>query len=121
LSEVVPLHPIPNWIVKRLSADNSCGATCREDRSGPGTLRKIFFLIADNISIRTLCSSDIFESKIQKECGATCREKEVDAGIKQLTLRELFYSKKSFAYWEKVLRSSFFYSKIMIYWRPIGR
>ena len=61
------------------------------------------FLIADNISIRTLCSSDIFESKIQKECGATCREKEVDASISSssLPLRAIFvFHKKKTAHFD---------------------
>jgi hypothetical protein len=35
-----PPFSIPNKEVKRISADDSCGATHRENKSGPGLERK---------------------------------------------------------------------------------
>jgi hypothetical protein len=42
LSDVVPPHPIPNWEVKRVSANNTCFARFREDRSRLGNYGAVF-------------------------------------------------------------------------------
>jgi len=49
LSNVVPPHPIPNWEVKRVSANNSCFARNREDRSRLGDSGAVFCGHRDNI------------------------------------------------------------------------
>ena len=45
LSDVAPPDPIPNSAVKRVSADNTCVARFREDRSRLGNRRAVFFVV----------------------------------------------------------------------------
>ena len=45
VSEMAPPVPIPNTVVKRLSADDTAWATAWENRPVPGSLAPPFFVI----------------------------------------------------------------------------